>query len=87
MKTVGLLNGTNLAVFNTLESELVSDPVMLDFFLNLYSRSHLYLARFTHFILPEGQHYSTVKWFIILDRKSTRLNSSHALTSRMPSSA
>ena len=25
--------------------------------------------------------------FVVLDRKSTRLNSSHAITSRMPSSA
>ena len=31
--------------------------------------------------------YSALSHYVILDRKSTRLNSSHALTSRMPSSA
>ena len=34
------------------------------------------------FISLNGQHYDTLK-----DRKSTRLNSSHPTTSRMPSSA
>ena len=33
------------------------------------------------------QHHSTVELVNRLDRKSTRLNSSHAIPSRMPSSA
>ena len=35
-------------------------------------------------LLDEVQHFGAEHW---QDRKSTRLNSSHAITSRMPSSA
>ena len=39
------------------------------------------------FYLPSTQYVGGGLWFTGRDRKSTRLNSSHALTSRMPSSA
>ena len=39
------------------------------------------------FIYTEEQLMARLKFFIGIDRKSTRLNSSHSQQSRMPSSA
>ena len=40
-----------------------------------------------YFLLKPYLGTETVSWVCILDRKSTRLNSSHSTSSRMPSSA
>ena len=53
---------------------------------NLYAAEH---ADYESFILVNGGIYTAIFWIgqVLIDRKSTRLNSSHIPLSRMPSSA
>ena len=55
---------------------------LLNQYHNLYQMYHLYYHRLVQIILFQAEH-----WGVTLDRKSTRLNSSHVKRSRMPSSA
>ena len=43
--------------------------------------------RMKPYVAPDGYVYDWATPHIVTDRKSTRLNSSHVRTSRMPSSA
>ena len=68
-------------------AEFASDPAR---FLHGYSRTRVLTAiemwfDATYSITPMGKLIANVRWTV--DRKSTRLNSSHSGESRMPSSA
>ena len=76
------------------QAALAGDPALEDFFTEEYALNHLihtyprpYIAFMDGIVMGGGMGISQGASHRIVDRKSTRLNSSHRNTSRMPSSA